>query len=106
MNYKNEMSKSVTPVCLMFDNQIINNFTVSKIDKSCRKMTEYKELKLRLFTIIKLFVKEFTSPSGLPRLNESSLAVTGTFLPYTSLNMGDFKSPLEGRFGGAKTPSP
>jgi hypothetical protein len=44
MNYKSEMSKSVIPVYLMFDNQIISNYTVSKTDKNCRKMTYFEEI--------------------------------------------------------------
>jgi hypothetical protein len=44
MNYENEMSKSVTPVYLMFDNQIINNFNVSKTDRNCNKLQKNEEI--------------------------------------------------------------
>jgi len=58
----------------MSDNHIVKNSTVAKIAKNCNKMTESKEQKLRL-----------------PRLDESSLAVTGN----TSSGRRETPLPLE-----------
>ena len=37
------MAKSVTPTCLMSDNQTVGGLFVSKTDKNCKKLTEMRE---------------------------------------------------------------
>jgi hypothetical protein len=44
MSCKNEMAKSVTPLCLMGENHIVGNLFVAKTDKYCHEMPKIEAI--------------------------------------------------------------